>query len=100
MSAESELVIVEESSVPTKDSPEVKERFRVTKIAVTWFRSSWGFMNFDRENDKSKILQKQGLSVYFDGARSPPIENTIIQFLKILEESFDVTWITLIFLGI
>ena len=29
MSGESELVIVEEPSSPAKDSPEVKERFRV-----------------------------------------------------------------------
>ena len=50
MSAESELVIVEESSAPTKDSPEVKERFRVAKIAITCLSWSIGFMNFDREN--------------------------------------------------
>ena len=56
MSAESELVIAEESSGPTKDSPEVKERFRVLMIAITCFSRSIGLMNFDRQIDKSKML--------------------------------------------
>ena len=56
MSAESELVIAEESSAPTKDSPEVKERFWVLTIAITCFSRSIGLMNFDREIYKSKIL--------------------------------------------
>ena len=61
MSAESELVIAEESSAPTKDSPEVKERFQVLNIAITRFSRSIGLMNFDREIYKSKILRKQRL---------------------------------------
>ena len=61
MSAESELVIVEESSDPTKDAPEVKERFRVLKIAITYVSWSPGFMNFDHEIYKPKIQQKQRL---------------------------------------
>ena len=56
MSAESELVIAEESSGPTKDSPEVKERFWVLMIAITCFSRSIGLMNFDRQIDKSKML--------------------------------------------
>ena len=45
MSAENELVIVEESSAQTKDSPEVKERFRVIDKRLKWLnyrlRAKW-----------------------------------------------------------
>ena len=61
MSAESELVIAEESSAPTKDSPEVKERFWALNIAITCLSRSIGLMNFDRQTYKRKILQKKRL---------------------------------------